>query len=227
MDQPKPQLLKTIRDIASNPKFWIYGFTNAAYFGGLALVQSGVSFYAKYHLGVGGMGSTILLGVVILSAIAFVPVWVRIMKKITLMKAWRLSLSFCALGVLPLYFVRSLSLAAVCVVLFGFAMSGVSVTMDIVSARILDEDRLKNGIPREGIYSSLIGILNKASGLVSSLAFLLVFRVYGFESGENPGSAPDAAARFLTVLFPIVIFLLCAVVSRFLRFREDSGKAEG
>ena len=227
MEQPKPQLLKTIRDIASNPKFWIYGFTNAAYFGGLALVQSGVSFYAKYHLGVGGMGSTILLGVVILSAIAFVPVWVRIMKKITLMKAWRLSLSFCALGVLPLYFVRSLPLAAVCVVLFGFAMSGVSVTMDIVSARILDEDRLKNGIPREGIYSSLIGILNKASGLVSSLAFLLVFRVYGFESGENPGSAPDAAARFLTVLFPIVIFLLCAVVSRFLRFREDSGKAEG
>ena len=227
MEQPKPQLLKTIRDIASNPKFWIYGFTNAAYFGGLALVQSGVSFYAKYHLGVGGMGSTVLLGVVILSAIAFVPVWVRIMKKITLMKAWRLSLSFCALGVLPLYFVRSLPLAAVCVVLFGFAMSGVSVTMDIVSARILDEDRLKNGIPREGIYSSLIGILNKASGLVSSLAFLLVFRVYGFESGENPGSAPDAAARFLTVLFPIVIFLLCAVVSRFLRFRESGGKAEG
>ena len=136
------------------------------------------------------MGSTILLGVVILSAIGFIPVWVKIMKKISLMKAWRLALAVCALGVLPLYFVRSLPLAAVCVVVFGFAMGGVSVTMDIVGARILDEDRIKNGIPREGTYSSLIGILNKASGLVTSLAFLLVFRLYGFESGENPGAAP-------------------------------------
>ena len=168
-----------------------------------------------------------MLGVVILSAIAFVPVWVKIMKKITLMKSWRLALACCGLGVLPLYFVRSLPLAAVCVVVFGFAMGGVSVTMDIVGARILDEDRIKSGIPREGTYSSLIGILNKASGLVTSLAFLLVYRVYGFESGENPGAAPDAAARFLVVLFPIVVFAVCVVISQFLKFGQDGEKAEG
>ena len=227
MEQPKPPLFRTILDIASNPKFWIYGITNAAYFGGLALVQSGVAFYTKYHLGVGGMGSTIMLGVVILSAILFIPVWVQIVKKLTLMKAWRLSLICCGLGVLPLYFVKTLPLAAVSVVLFGFAMGGVATTMDIVSARILDEDRVKTGIPREGSYSSLIGILNKASGLVTSLAFLLVYRVYGFESGENPGASPDAAARFLTVLFPIVVFAVCVVASRFLKFEQDEKKAEG
>ncbi|MDY6041608.1 MAG: MFS transporter [Candidatus Faecousia sp.] len=148
-------------------------------------------------------------------------------KKLTLMPAWRLALACCGLGVLPLYFVRSLPLAAVCVVLFGFAMGGVSTTMDIVGARLLDEDRIKNGIPREGTYSSLIGILNKASGLVSSLAFLLVYRVYGFESGENPGAAPDAAARFLMVLFPVAVFAVCVVMSWFLKFRQDTQKAEG
>ncbi len=114
-----------------------------------------------------------------------------------------------------------------CVVLFGFAMDGVSTTMDLVGARLMDEDRIKNGIPREGSYNSLIGILNKASGLVSSLAFLLVFRVYGFESGENPGAAPDAAARFLTVLFPLAVFAVCVVVSRFLKFPQDTRKTEG
>lgn len=226
MEQPKPQLLKTILDIASTPKFWIYGVANAAYFGGLALVQSGVAFYTKYHLGVGGMGSTIMLGVVILSAIVFIPVWVKIVKKLTLMPAWRLALACCGLGIIPLYFVKSLPLAAVSVLLFGFAMGGVSTTMDLVGARLMDEDRIKNGIPREGTYNSLIGILNKASGLVSSLAFLLVFRVYGFESGENPGAAPDAAARFLTVLFPLAVFAVCAVVSRFLKFPQDAKKTE-
>lgn len=162
-----------------------------------------------------------LLGVVIVSAILFIPVWVKIVKRITLMPAWRLALAVCAVGVIPLFFVGSLPVAAVCVILFGFGMGGVSTTMDIVAARILDEDKQKTGIPREGTYTSLIGILNKASGLFTSLAFLLVFQIYGFESGDNPGSAPDAASRFLTILFPIVIFVVCIIISRFLKFEQD------
>ena len=59
------------------------------------------------------------------------------------------------------------------------------------------------------------------------MAFLLVFRLYGFESGENPGAAPDAAARFLMVLFPVVVFAVCVVISRFLKFRQDGEKTEG
>ncbi len=222
MELPKPRLFGSILSIASNPKFWIYGVTNATFFGGLALVQSGVSFYAKYHLKVDGIGATVLLGVVILSAIAFIPVWVKIMGRITLMPAWRLSLLVSAVSVLPLYFTRSLPAAAVCVVLFGFGLAGSSATMDIVSARIMDEDARKSGIRREGTYSSLMGILNKANGLLSSLAFLLVFHLFGFENSSNPGSDPGAAARFLTILFPTAVFVLCVIVSRFLKFEQDA-----
>lgn len=187
-DRPKPQLFQTILAIISNPKFWVYGITNAAFYGGLGLVQSGVSFYAKYHLKTGSIGSTVLLAVVIVSAIVFIPVWVQIIKKTTLMPAWRTALAVCALGVIPLYFVGGLVPAAICVVLFGFGLGGVSTTMDIVAARILDEDAKRTGISREGTYTSLIGVLNKANGLFSSLAFLLVFYLYGFESGETPVS---------------------------------------
>ena len=221
MERPKPHLFSSILAIASNPKFWIYGIANAAYYAGLALVQSGVPFYVKYHLQQGSLGTTILLGVVILSAIAFIPLWVRLIRKMALMPAWRLSLAVCAVGVIPLYFIHSLPAAAVAVILFGFGMGGVSTTMDLVSARILDEDRRKTGLQREGTYTSLIGILNKASGLFTSLAFLLVYRIYGFESGDNPGTAPDAAARFLMILFPVVILVVCILVSRFLKFGPE------
>ena len=225
-ERPKPNLFKTIAVIAVNPKFWIYGITNAAFYGGLGLVQSGISFYTKYHLQAGGMGSTILLGVVIVSAIVFIPVWVKIVQKLSLMPAWRIALAVCAGGVLPLYFIRSLSAAAVLVVIFGLGLGGVSTTMDIVAAKILDEDMQKTGIPMEGTYTSLVGILNKASGLCSSLAFLLVFHLYGFESGSNPGAQPDAAARFLTVLFPMGVFVVCVIASRFLRFDREADSME-
>lgn len=224
MESPKPELFKTILSVISNPKFWIYGITNAAFFAGLGLVQSGVSFYVKYYLGESGMGSTILLGVCIVSAIIFIPLWVKIVKKISLMPAWRIALLISAVGIVPLYFVNSLAAAAVAVVVFGFGMGGVSTTMDIVSARILDEDKQKTGISREGSYTSLIGVLNKVNGLFTSLAFYLVYHIYGFESGENPGMAPDEAARFLTVIFPVVMFVVCIVMSKFLKFEKDTEK---
>ena len=219
---PKPNLFKTIVSVVSNPKFWLYGVTNAAFFAGIGLVQAGVPFYVKYHLGEGGLGSTILLGVAIISAIVFIPIWVKIIQKLKLMPSWRLAFVLCAVCVVPLYFTNSLIPAAIAVIPFGFAMGGVYTTMDIVSSRILDEDKRKTGQQREGSYTSLIGVLNKTSGLFTSLAYLLVFQIYGFESGEQPGAAPDAAARFLTVLFPVVLLALCAIASRFLKFEQDA-----
>ena len=225
MEKPKPELWGTIKAIVTNPKFWVYGVTNAAYFAGLALVQAGVPFYVKYHLGEGGMSATIMLGTAIVTTILFIPLWVKIMKKTELMPAWRLSLIVIAVSVLPLYFTNTLILSTIVVVAFGLGLAGVSLTMDIVAARIMDEDTAKYGVQREGSYVSLIGMLNKVSGLFVSLAYFLVAKIFGFESGENPGQKPDAAARFLTVLFPIILFVVCVVMSRFLKFKDAAAGA--
>lgn len=219
-EQEKPELIKSIIQIAQNPKFWVYGITNACYYGALALVQSGVAFYSKYHLGQGGLGSTILLGTVILSAIFLIPLWVKIMKKLQLVPTFRLALVVCGLSIIPLYFVNSLLTAVITVIFFGFGMGGVSCTMDVVGARIMDDDFEKHKIKREGLFSSLYGILNKASGLINSLAFLLVFKFFGFESGNNPGNNPDGASTFLTVLVPIFFFILAAIISMCIKFND-------
>lgn len=226
MEKPKPALLGSIKEIILNPKFWIYGITNAAFFAALGLVQSGVPFFVKYSLGEGALGSTIMLGIVIVTAILFIPLWVLIIKKITLMPAWRTALIVIAVSVIPLYFAQSLLVAAIIVTAFGFGLAGVATTMDIVGARLLDEDSQKYGVQREGTFSSLLGVLNKSSGLFISLAFLLVFRFYGFESGDNPGTMAGEASKFLTVLFPIAILVICIVMSRFLKFGDTQKTGE-
>lgn len=222
MNRPKPKLLESIRDILRNRKFWIYGITNASFFAAIGLIQSGIPFYVKYHLQQDSSATTILLGTFILSAILFIPVWVQIVNKLTLLPSWRLSLIIIAVTILPLYFSRSLLLSAATVVFVGFGMAGVSTTMDIVSARILDEDSEKHGVQREGIFSSLVGILNKSSGLFTALGFYLVYAVYGFESGDIPGSSPGDASRFLVVLFPAIVFAVAIAMSFHLKFRKVS-----
>ena len=221
----KPRLLSTLRDLLTNPKFWIFGLTNAFYSAAMALVMSAVPFYVKYTLGLDSMTNTMLLGVVLLFAMAGVSVWAFFVKKRSLMPIWRTALIALALSFIPLYFVSGFvpALAASC--LLGFGYSGAITTMDLVGARIMDEDTRKNGLRREGTYASAMGFMNRLSGFFTSFAFLLVGWLYGFESGDMPGARPHDAARFLMVVFPLCAMLLCVVCSRFLKFPEAPSQA--
>ena len=100
-------------------------------------------------------------------------------------------------------------------------MGGVQASMDLVAAKIIDEDSKKYGLQREGIYSSLLGVLNKVSGLFVSAGYLIVDKIFGFESGDNPGAHPDVASRFLVVIFPAILMCLAFVLSFFLKFKDE------
>lgn len=219
--EKKPALIRTLKEIFTNPHFWIFGLANAFYSAAMSLVMSAVPFFVKYTLGLEGMASTVLLGVVLLLAMGGVAVWALAVRRIGLMPAWRRALFILALSFVPLYFVRGLAGAALACVGVGFGFAGAITTMDLIGARIMDEDTRRWGLRREGIYSSTMGFMNRLSGLFTSLAFLLVGRLYGFESGDVPGPSPDAAARFLMVIFPFAVMLFSALFSRFLSFPAD------
>ena len=87
----------------------------------------------------------------------------------------------------------------------------------------MDEDCRIHGLKREGTYASAMGFMNRLSGLFTSLAFLLVGSLYGFESGDVPGPHPAQAARFLLVIFPFCAMILSVLCSRFLKFPELDG----
>jgi GPH family glycoside/pentoside/hexuronide:cation symporter len=218
---PKPQLFKSIRDILRNPKFWLNGFVRATFFAALAVLQQSVAFYTRYVLDAGGMASTIMLASVIVVAIIAVPVWVRVIKKLGLMKTWRLTFAFVALPLIPLYFTGTLLASTIVLVVLGFGYGGVCATLDVVGARILDEDKARHGVQREGTFNSLGGVLGNTSGLFVAFGFLMVSRLYGYESGEVPGLRPDEAARFLISVFPLILMAICCALSFLLKFKDD------
>ncbi|MBQ7839826.1 MAG: MFS transporter [Lachnospiraceae bacterium] len=221
----KPQLFSTLKDMLTNSKFWMFGLTNAFYSAAMSLVMSAVPFYVTYTLGLGGMANTILLAVVLLLAVGCVAIWARLVKRFGLMKVWRAALIWLGLSFVPLYFANGLAAALIGCVAVGIGYAGTITTMDLIGARVMDDDFRRHGIKREGIFSSAMGFMNRLNGLFTSLAFLLVSVVYGFESGDVPGNRPDQAARFLMVLFPICMMFLSVVVSRFLHFSEKDGAA--
>ncbi len=228
-EEAKPGLWKALKDLLTNKKFWIAGFVNAFYSAAMSLVMASVAFYVEYGLGLSSSQSTFMLAAVLVIAIAGVAVWAWLVRKFSLVPIWRLALAVLAVTFIPLYFATNLTMAIVFSAFVGFGFSGVITTMDLIGAKIMDEDTQKHHLRREGIISNALGFMNRLNGLFTSVAYLLVAKIYLFESGDNPGPHPDAAARFLMTIVPPILMVISFTFSWFIDFKktpENQGEKE-
>jgi len=220
-EEDKPQFWHSLKSLFINRKFWLAGFTNAFYSAAMSLVLASLPFFVKYTLQIPDSQSTILFASVLIIAIGCVVVWARLVKKFTLIPVWRAALISLAIAFVPLYFANSLPTAIVGSALVGFGFAGVITTMDLIGAKIMDEDTKKYNVRREGIISNALGFMNRLNGLFTSAAFYLIFVIFQFESGNNPGPQPDEASRFLLTVFPFVLMLISFGFSFFVNFPKN------
>lgn len=224
-DEEKPQLWKSIKDLFTNRKFWIAGLANAFYSAAMALVLASMPFFAKYALGISDGQTTFLFAAVLLIAIGCVALWAWLVRKYGLMPIWRAALITLAVMFVPLYFAGGLVSGVIFSAFVGFGFAGVITTMDLVGAKIMDEDTQKHNVRREGIISNALGFMNRLSGLFTSAAFYLAFLIFGYESGANPGTQPDNAARFLLTVFPPILMVISFAFSWFINFNDQKAAA--
>lgn len=218
--EEKPQLWDSLKSLVANRKFWIAGFANAFYSAAMSLVLVAMPFFVKYTLAIPDAQATLLFASVLLIAIACVAIWARLVRRFGLIPVWRAALVTLAIAFVPLYFAGSLITAMVTSALVGFGFAGVITTMDLVGAKIMDEDTQKHGLRREGIISNALGFMNRLNGLFTGAAFYLVFVLFAFESGVNPGPQPGNAARFLLTVFPLALMVVSFAFSFFIDFNE-------
>ncbi len=219
-DAKKPDFWKSLVDLVRNGRFWLYGIVGAFYSAATALLLQAVSFYVKYALKLAGGQTTLLLASVFAVALIGIAFWTFVSRKAGVMRIWRLGFLIMGAAFLPLLFTRTLGQAIPFVALVGFGYGACLVTMDCIGAKIIDDDYRKHHIRREGIMTSLIGMLNRLNGLYSSLAFFVVSERYGFVNGDNPGPSPDTASRVLMCTFPFLAMAVAYVISHFLHFTE-------
>jgi len=218
IDEPKPKIWDSVKTLLTNRKFWVAGVSNAFYSAAMSMVMAGLPLYAKYKLGIGGWKQALLMGLVLVVAIVSVAIWAAFLKRYDLVKVWRWALLSLAISFVPLYFAQGYVMALICASLVGFGFAGVITTMDLIHARIMDEDKAKHNVRREGIISNALGFMNRLNSLFTGGAFLLLKSLYGYESGDVPGSQPDQVALFIIAIFPLIMTLLsyaCSYLSDF------------
>ena len=217
-----PKLFSSIFALITNPKFWIYGFCGAFYSAAFSLISQAIPFYVKYTLNMGGTTTTVMLGTVLVVAVIGIVIWSNVVKKWDIMKVWRTGFIIMAVAFIPLYFVNSFAAAVAIACIVGFGVAACLTTMDCIGAKIVDDDFRRHGIKREGIISSLTGVMNRLNGLYTSLAFYFVATKFGFENGDNPGTNPALASRVLLCVFPAIAMIVASVITFFLHFDEKN-----
>ena len=222
-EEEKPQLWHSLKSLFINKKFWLVGLTNAFYAAAMSLVMASLPFFVKYTLQIPDNQSTFLFAAVLIIAIGCVAVWARLVKNHQLIPIWRIALVTLAIAFIPLYFANSLVTAIVASALVGFGFAGAITTMDLVGAKIIDEDTEKYNLRREGIISNALGFMNRLNGLFTSFAFYLIYVIFKFESGANPGPDPTNASRFLLTVFPFVLMVLSFGFSFLVKFPPSKG----
>ena len=216
----KPRLLDSIIALIKNPHFWIFGFAGAFYSAAFALISQALPCYVKYNLGLGGSSTTIMLGIVLGVAVIGIVIWSRISKKVAVMKIWRTGFIIMAIGFIPLYFAKTLPVAVVIAGIMGFGIAACLTTMDCIGAKIVDDDYQRNGVKREGIINSLMGVMNRLNGLYTSLAFYIASSCFGFVNGDEPGDNPALASKILLCVFPFAAMVVASIITFFLKLPE-------
>jgi len=217
------KLVPAFRETLRNKKFWVFQISNSFAQTVNGLISSIIPFYAKYVLGISEVQVTILLASVFVSVIPWVLVWYGIVRKMDGVKAWRLSLAVYGLSVLPLWFGHDLISGIAAGMVVGFGLAGFLVTPPMVSGRIIDEDALFTGRRREGIYTAVGGFITRSSGLISALAFFIVGLIFGYESGDNPGSDPESTFRYLMSVVPLLLLMISFSISVSMKFAFSKG----
>ncbi len=219
-DLETPGLIDSIVALIKNPHFWMFGLAGAFYSAAFALLSQALPFYVKYTLGLGGSTTTIMLGIVLGVAVIGILFWSKIANKLPVTTIWRTGFIVMAIGFIPLYFAKTLPVAIVIAAAMGFGIAACLTTMDCIGAKIVDDDYQRNGIKREGIINSLVGVMNRLNGLFTSLAFYIASECFGFVSGDEPGDNPALAAKVLLCVFPFIAMALASIISFFLKLPE-------
>lgn len=215
-----PGLKESFKAVIGNRNFWTVSVTNFFYQACAGLLLAAIPFFVHYSLGLPDGDTMYVTAAVFVPAIPSMWIWWALIRKWGPLTVWRISLAFLGLSLIPMFFASSLATAMAFGVLIGIGVAGVTANIDLINAKIIDEDAARSGLRREGIYQSTISFLIRFSGLIQSLVLLLIAAIFGFVDDTNPGSDPGMAARFMLTVFPVALMALSFAASRFVKFKS-------
>jgi GPH family glycoside/pentoside/hexuronide:cation symporter len=175
-------------------------------------LQAGILFYLKYSLKVDEGLATVILGIAFLVAMLTLYPWRNwVANKLDSRRTLMLANAVMILGIVPMGFSPNLTFTYASAIVLGVGLGGLVLIGDVIMTEVVDEDEVKTGHQRAGMYFGMSGFLITLSGLLVSSVFGLVMPAFGYDTllDVQPASVDLGFRIFLTV--PTTIGFLLAI----------------
>ncbi len=183
-------------------------------FFGTGVLQMGMLFYVKYCLHADPATASLIFGVAFLLAAALLYPWKYLVaNRLDSRRTLMLANAIMIVGMIPLGFGSSLAVALVSAAIIGVGLSGLVLIGDVIVAEVVDEDEIKTGVQRAGMYFGMTGLLITLGGLLVSLVFGIIVPLFGYDTmlDVQPATVDLGFRIFLTV--PAIIGFALAIVA--------------
>jgi glycoside/pentoside/hexuronide:cation symporter, GPH family len=178
-------------------------------------LQVGILFYLKYSLKVDTGLTTVILGIAFVVAMFSLYPWRNwVANKLDSRRTLMIANAVMILGIVPMGFSPNINFTYAAAVVLGIGLGGLILLGDVIMTEVVDEDEVKTGHQRAGMYFGMSGFLITLSGLLVSSVFGLLMPAFGYDTllDVQPASVDLGFRLFLTVPttigFLLAIFLL-------------------
>jgi len=166
-------------------------------------LSTGMIFYVKYSLGADAGQTTLILATAfIVAALALYPWRLLIANRFEARTTALCGYAATALAAIPLWFVDSIQAAIIVAAFIGVAFAGIFLMDNVLISDVIDEDEVKTGQRREGMYFGLNGLVVTLSAAIVSVVFGIIAPAYGYDTRleVQPASVATGFRLFMTGL---------------------------
>lgn len=193
-----------VRVVFSNRTFLIVLGINFVMRFILAVLAAVMPFYAEYVLRIEESSLTLLLFALFAASGGSVLLWQSVVKRFGTRTSMIVSMVSAGLFAIPLLFAGSLLATVAVLVLLGSAIGGTVLGPDMLFAEVVDEDYVKTGRRREGMYRGILGFIFRFPPAVAGLILGEGLALAGYDSDLDAIAQPDAVITIIRVFASIL-----------------------
>jgi GPH family glycoside/pentoside/hexuronide:cation symporter len=178
-------------------------------------LQAGILFYLKYSLKVEEGLATVILGIAFLVAMLSLYPWRNwVANRLDSRRTLMLANAIMILGIVPMGFSPNIVFTYIAAVVLGIGLGGLVLIGDVIITEVIDEDEVKTGHQRAGMYFGMSGFLITLSGLLVSSVFGLMMPAFGYDTllDVQPSSVDLGFRLFLTLPTSLGFLLAIALL---------------
>jgi GPH family glycoside/pentoside/hexuronide:cation symporter len=206
-------LLTALRATFVNRSFLTAAGAQTMRFFGTGTLQMGILFYLTYSLKVDEGLASLILGLAFVIAMLSLYPWRNwVANRLGARRTLMLANAIMILGIVPMGMAPNIGFTYAAAVVLGVGLGGLVLMGDVIMAEVVDEDEVKTGHQRAGMYFGMSGLLITLSGLLVSSVFGTLMPAFGYDTllDVQPASVDLGFRIFLTV--PTAVGFLLAIL---------------